>query len=47
MSGQGAQRPADRARLSAVRQRARDTVLGRYALATCLQRQVELVTSLV
>jgi glycosyltransferase involved in cell wall biosynthesis len=36
----------DRARLDAVRQRARDSVLGRYALAACLPRQVNLVTSL-
>ena len=35
-----------RAQLDAVRERARDTVLERYALARCLPQQVDLVTSL-
>jgi glycosyltransferase involved in cell wall biosynthesis len=37
---------ADRAWLGAIRERARNTVLRRYALETCLPRQAELVTSL-
>ena len=37
---------ANRSRLDAVRQRARDTVLERYSLVDCLKQQVDLVTSL-
>jgi glycosyltransferase involved in cell wall biosynthesis len=36
----------DRTHLNTIRQRARDTTLQRYALATCLPRQASLVTSL-